>query len=155
MFVSNISNIKSSLTLIGKGKGFSMAPIINEGDLIFIKKLNKVDYKINDIIVFKEKNILISHRIISTTKQNVVTKGDNSLVKDTPIKRNLVLGKVSLIQGKYGLLDLDCKTAKYINIYLFIYSMALYMGNKIVVVLIKKIFRGRRFLIRKLANNTI
>ena len=59
-----------------------MEPIFQKGDILIYEKIwNKEKEKIdlNSIIVFKNHNRLISHRIVKIIKNNYfITKGDNN-----------------------------------------------------------------------------
>lgn len=73
----------------------SMADTINVGDVVFVKiKKEKTDFYKNDIIVFKQENSIITHRIVEIDGQNIITKGDANNTEDEPITREEVIGKV-------------------------------------------------------------
>ncbi|WP_045522487.1 signal peptidase I [Neobacillus niacini] len=71
----------------------SMQPHLQSGDLIFIKKAEFEDIKVNDVITFKESDTkFITHRVIDVKEQagqagqaGLVTKGDNNNVEDSMI----------------------------------------------------------------------
>lgn len=87
----------------------SMAPIINKGDVLVVKKLNNKELatlKEKDILVFNHDNIIIVHRIVKILNVNdhlyFYTKGDNNNAEDGyPIKEQDVLGKM-LIKIPYA-----------------------------------------------------
>lgn len=62
----------------------SMQPTLNKGDVIIIKKTKKEDLKENDIITYKDKGEIITHRIveIKPNGNKYITKGDNNISKD-------------------------------------------------------------------------
>lgn len=62
----------------------SMQPTLNKGDVIIIKKTKKEDLKENDIITYKDKGEIITHRIveIKPNGNKYITKGDNNIAKD-------------------------------------------------------------------------
>lgn len=62
----------------------SMQPTLNKGDVIIIKKAKKEDLKENDIITYKDKGEIITHRIveIKPNGNRYITKGDNNIAKD-------------------------------------------------------------------------
>ena len=62
----------------------SMADTINIGDVVVVKVNDEV--KENDIIVYKEENSFITHRIIKIDGQNLITIGDANNSEDKPIK---------------------------------------------------------------------
>lgn len=62
----------------------SMMPELNVGDIIIVKEVD--NFKINDIITFRQNDKMITHRIIDITKKDneevYITKGDNNNVQD-------------------------------------------------------------------------
>lgn len=73
----------------------SMSNAINVGDII-IAEIRKNDEKLkkDDIIVFKQDNSIITHRIIDIDGENIITKGDANNTEDAPITKEAVIGKV-------------------------------------------------------------
>ena len=71
-----------------KISGWSMAPILNEGDLIVFKK---VDIRPGDVIIFKCDKIIIAHRLVEDNSL-LFTKGDNSPRLDKSLKHRDILG---------------------------------------------------------------
>lgn len=75
----------------------SMEPTLNKGDIVFVKQSN--DIKKGDIISFKIKNSVITHRVKEIYEENgkdyYITKGDANTGTDTEL--------ISLenIEGKY------------------------------------------------------
>ena len=64
---------------------------IGDGVLVEITK----DVKENDIIVYKEEENFITHRLVEINENGeLITKGDANNAKDQPIKIDKVLGKV-------------------------------------------------------------
>ena len=78
-----------------------MADTINIGDVVVVKVNDEV--KENDIIVYKEENSFITHRIIKIDGQNLITRGDANNSEDKPIKSSQILGKVIYIIPKIGI----------------------------------------------------
>ncbi|MBI4974102.1 signal peptidase I [Candidatus Roizmanbacteria bacterium] len=138
---------------IGMGRGTSMNPLIRSGDLIYICKTKHKIY-INDIVVFYDKKILISHRIIGKKRGLYITKGDNSIVSDRPISNSQIIGKVIKLQGIHGTIHLDNLGAKIVNFYLLIYSYLMKLLPLLAVLFVKNVFRGRRFLVKLIAVKT-
>ncbi len=68
----------------------SMENTLKKGDYILVKKSN--DYKINDIVTYKENNSFITHRIKKISQDNIITKGDNNNIEDAPIKQSDIVG---------------------------------------------------------------
>lgn len=78
----------------------SMAPTINPGSLVIIKKVLPNDIKKGDIITFKgsEKGILFTHRVYEIKQKNplkIITKGDaNSSVDLNFLNEKSIVGKL-------------------------------------------------------------
>ena len=79
----------------------SMSGTIEIGDVVIVKITD--DVKENDIIVYKEENNYITHRLIKKDNDEYTTKGDANNSEDTPIKSEQVLGIVTKIIPKVGI----------------------------------------------------
>ena len=79
----------------------SMSPALEIGDVIVVKTTKEVEE--DDIIVFKDDDAFITHRLITAKDDELITRGDANNSKDTPIKKDDVLGKVELIIPKLGI----------------------------------------------------
>ena len=79
----------------------SMADTINIGDIVVVK-INE-SFEENDIIVYKEENSFITHRVIKIDGQNLITRGDANNSEDKPIKSDQILGKVIYVIPKIGI----------------------------------------------------
>lgn len=79
----------------------SMANTLNIGDIVVVK-VNEA-FKENDIIVYKEENSFITHRVIKIDGQDLITRGDANNSEDKPIKSDQILGKVIYIIPKIGI----------------------------------------------------
>lgn len=84
----------------------SMWPALKKGDIVFIKGVDKSEFAVDDIIVYK--NSLNSkqvedftiHRIVKLNKKTLKTKGDANNVSDSPIKYEEVVGKTVNFSNK-------------------------------------------------------
>jgi len=81
-----------------KSAGQSMIPILQPNDIVYFKKIPFLKIKVNDLIVFKKKNQLITHRLIYKTKKYLIIKGDNNPNYDGKIYPKQILGKVYQIK---------------------------------------------------------
>lgn len=70
----------------------SMEPEFSAGDLIVVKE--EASYRENDIVVFRDGNTLVVHRLISIDGEMITTKGDANETSDEPISISAVKGKV-------------------------------------------------------------
>lgn len=78
----------------------SMWPVLERGDVVFIKGVEKSQLRVGDIIVFrnsgkidKSNSGFTIHRIISIDSGKIITKGDANNVADTPITFDKVIGR--------------------------------------------------------------
>lgn len=72
----------------------SMEPEMYKGDMIIVHETH--DYKVNDIVVFQDNRMLVTHRIVAINDDGIVTKGDANNVEDAPISLNDIKGEVIL-----------------------------------------------------------
>ena len=71
----------------------SMEPSLNIGDLVIIDIESK-DYKIGDIVTYKdENNLFVTHRILYINDDKYVLKGDANNAIDKPINSSQIVGK--------------------------------------------------------------
>ncbi len=89
-----------------QGFGNSMLPLIKNNDQLIIKKLPFKNIQINDIVVFKKNNQIISHRVVYKTKNYLYTQGDNNHFNDGKISKNQIIGKVEKIQRNKKIINL-------------------------------------------------
>ena len=78
----------------------SMSDTIEIGDVVIVKITKEVNE--NDIIVYKEKENFITHRLIEKDGDKLVAKGDANNSEDKPITEEQILGKVIYIIPKLG-----------------------------------------------------
>lgn len=78
----------------------SMEDTINIDDYVIVK-ITK-DVKEDDIVTFKDDNMIITHRIVRVEGKQIVTKGDANNVEDSPISKKQVIGKVTYIARNVG-----------------------------------------------------
>lgn len=74
-----------------------MEPLLYNDDIIYFKRINAKQIKINDIVLINKQQLFI-HRVIYKNNQYLVTKGDNNHLSDGKIKPNQVLGQVVKIK---------------------------------------------------------
>lgn len=78
----------------------SMSPTIEVGDVV-ITKITK-DVKKNDVIVYKDGESIITHRLIEKNEEEIITRGDANNSEDKPIKENMIIGQVIKIIPQLG-----------------------------------------------------
>jgi len=79
--------------------GNSMAPFIRDGDTIHLQQC--ASYARGDVVLLRNKHMLLVHRIVTITKTGVITRGDASLYEDPgPVNTGEILGKVCRVSGR-------------------------------------------------------
>ena len=78
----------------------SMYPTIGIEDVVIVKITKEVEP--TDIIVYKDGESIITHRLIEKNEDELIAKGDANNSEDKPINQNMVLGKVTKIIPKLG-----------------------------------------------------
>lgn len=73
----------------------SMSPTINPQDIVIVKLTD--DVKTNDIITFRVGNDFVTHRMIGTEEDKIITRGDANNSQDAPITKEVIVGKVVFI----------------------------------------------------------
>jgi len=84
----------------------SMRDTLQEKDIIIVKILNKTQIENlneNDIILYKQDNALIVHRIVRIENSTIITKGDANNTEDKPIQKDIVIGKMVKVISKVGI----------------------------------------------------
>jgi len=90
------------ITGIYEVKTGSMEDGIHAGDYILIVKKN--DYKVGDVVTYKNEDYHVTHRIIKKNGNKVITKGDANNVSDEEIKVSSIIGKVIMHGGILNIL---------------------------------------------------
>lgn len=89
----------------------SMEPVFHENDMIIYQEHAKEDYELGDIVVYvrdkgTEDEILITHRLIGISEEQLITKGDANTISDKPVRWEQLVGRVVfLIPGIGKLVD--------------------------------------------------
>lgn len=147
--------VKHTKYINGVAFGKSMIPLINPGDKLFIGKKVLKDIRVGDIVVFKDKNRYISHRIYKIRKNTLFPRGDNSYILDKPILYKDLVGTLIRIDGRYGVIDLEnpwVRKAQYLFLlhsyitFIFPFFFFCYSTR-----LLRRIMRGRKIVVKFLA----
>jgi signal peptidase I len=72
----------------------SMQPIMQIGDSIVAEVVNASVIKPGDIIVIRRMEDFLTHRVILSTKEGWLTKGDNNAMMDPIVKTDRLIGLV-------------------------------------------------------------
>ncbi len=96
----------------------SMEPTIHVGDYVIVNT-NAKGYKKGDIISFFDDGIIVTHRLVSINKNEIVTKGDANNSEDEPLPANNIIGKYVMKLGGLGKI-VACLKNPFISIMIFI-----------------------------------
>jgi len=101
IFTDNVYPNYFGYTLFSVASG-SMEPTLYKNDVILVK-LTQEDIKKDDIITYKNEGEIITHRVIYTDGRVITVKGDNNNTIDTPITKDVVIGKVTKVFPKLSI----------------------------------------------------
>lgn len=73
----------------------SMSDTINPQDIVIVKLTD--DVKTNDIITFRVGDDFVTHRMLGTEGDKIITRGDANNSQDAPISKEQIVGKVVFI----------------------------------------------------------
>ena len=76
----------------------SMQPIMQIGDIVVAEVVNPKVINPGDIIVVRRMEDFITHRVILSTKDGWLTKGDNNASMDPIVERDRLIGLVKEVQ---------------------------------------------------------
>ncbi len=86
----NLSKIKTF--------GYSMIPLLHNGDIIFINKIEFKKVKLNDIVCVTKNNKIFTHRVVFVGPNFIISKGDNNIFSDGKIYPKNLIGVVKQVQ---------------------------------------------------------
>lgn len=78
--------------------GNSMFPLLKNGDIVYFQKTQFKNININDIIIFKQNNRYITHRVIYKADLYLITKGDNNYKADNKVYKKDIVGKLEKVE---------------------------------------------------------
>ena len=134
-----------------------MSPLIEINDRVFVKKVNPFEVRPKDIILFKDDDVLVTHRVVNFSRNDgktmILQKGDASNHASL-ISTETVMGKVKAIERKGKFLNLDSRYGRVINGFLgwkncFSYRLCLridpvkqWLRDKPGFILLRALYRG-------------
>lgn len=87
----------------------SMEPTIDRGSIIYVQATD--DYQPGDVITFVEDDRTITHRIVGTTANGYLTKGDaNDLRDEWHVTEQQIIGELIIVIPLYGYVIQIAKT---------------------------------------------
>ena len=130
---------KSWLTVLSE----SMIPLLQIGDKVLIHSVKPAEIRLGNIIVFKNSDKLIVHRVIRNYNSlSFLQKGDNTTTAEIVSSKD-VIGKVIAILKGTRIFYLNGGIWKFINLILTFFSCLVYYfkhGNRIVKRIMKLFF---------------
>lgn len=70
----------------------SMSGTVDVNDMVIVKITD--DFKVNDVVTFREDGYFVTHRVVSVNGDKIITKGDSNNTEDEPVNKDHVIGKV-------------------------------------------------------------
>ena len=110
----------------------SMEPTLKQGDVIIIKKCERDELKVGDVITFQNRGELVTHRIteINSSTQRYTTKGDKNALKDIEaVKFKDIEGKMILRIPKFWKIIKEMQNIMY-GVIIFILIITLFLHNR-------------------------
>lgn len=96
-----------------KALGSSMFPFVRNGDMVTIKKVKSDTLLVGEIVFYEKDGSFCLHRFLKRNSKNeIITKGDNQPILDTPISSEDVLGKLIIIKRDNQVITLDSRLNK-------------------------------------------
>ena len=106
--------LKNGNTMRYRALGGSMSPFIKGGSILTVDPKRKIS--IGDVILCKNGDGLIAHRVIRKRKKGLIfiTKGDNIGCPDNPVGMSELFGKVVRVEGKRDV-DMNSLSSRLFN----------------------------------------
>ena len=82
----------------------SMKPWFQAGDLLRIERCPILNLRCGDMILWRNEQGLMTHRVVALEPQQMITKGDAVSIFDAPVKNTDVLGRVIGLEQAGGTL---------------------------------------------------
>ena len=103
----------------------SMKPYLNINDVVIVKKYNQ--YKVGDVITYKDDNHFITHRIVKINKNKITTKGDANNTVDESFSKSKIQGRVM------------CKVPNIFSLEFIIVGFIIVLTLYVVVLIVKRL----------------
>jgi signal peptidase I len=95
----------------------SMSPDIEIGDIVLVQRITPEEVELEDVIMFREENVRISHRVVEIREDErglplYITKGDANASRDSdPVIAEQLLGRVVKVLPKLGWITILLRSA--------------------------------------------
>jgi signal peptidase I len=118
----------------------SMLPLIRKDDWVTVSTLNtEARIRFGDIVLFRRQQNFIIHRVIKTTADKIITKGDRCLTADAKLAREDVLARVIRLERGNLSLELQSDFWQFLNQFIGVISIMIAASRGI----LNKFFRMR------------
>jgi len=85
--------------------GASMAPLLREGDAVWVEPAAVTELRRGDVLVVRLAGDFVTHRLVGVDAQGWHTKGDNAAMPDPPFAPEAILGRVSAAERRGRTID--------------------------------------------------
>ncbi len=92
------TTLRSGVKVRMKIDGGSMHPWLRRGDTVLVGSADADQLMLGDILVIRQNNDILTHRLIAVNKYGWLTKGDASPSPDEPVSQGEILGRVEMIE---------------------------------------------------------
>lgn len=128
----------------------SMMPLLQTSDKVLVHTVKPAEIRVGDIIVFKNSDKLIVHRVIrSYNSSSFLQKGDNTTTAEIVSSKD-VIGKVIAIRKGSRIIYPDNGFGKFINLMLTFFSCLVYYfkpGNQVLKRIARYFFNNAKALL--------
>lgn len=116
IFIDAIRDMREDGTFRFRARGASMWPVINDGDVLVVKKTGANEARPGDIVVGEVDGKITAHRLVEKTVNNGVhtlrTQGDALPWADDALSASDLLGVVTAVEKQNSKIRLDSEAAK-------------------------------------------
>jgi signal peptidase I len=78
--------------------GLSMWPFLGPGERLIIKRVTAGDLRIGDLVIYREGDMTVCHRLVKKTKSNreylLYARGDSATRAPDPVRPEILIGRV-------------------------------------------------------------
>lgn len=114
MYLLNASRLAGNVVPMPFGVGSavvlsgSMEPEISVGDLLIV--FQRKSYEVGDVVVYQDGKMAVTHRIVSISGNEVITRGEANNTDDAPITLEQIKGEVVFVIPYVGFVVNAIKT---------------------------------------------
>lgn len=108
--------------------GGSMRPFIHGGDIVRVCKCDAAALGCGDIAACRVGDTLVVHRVLYRTRRTLRLKGDAFAAPDRALAHDHLLGRVTHVETRSGLICLITTKARILNLLVLAYMIPLSMA---------------------------